>query len=227
MTDQIRRGGYFCIEIRDAFTNQPVESNEVKIFVNGQRPLLKKEGKYYIFSKVKEDILEIEVQTSLYERKKCTISFPRSIKEICLVSDGILFPFCGTFLFSVLLYPNENYILPEGYYRKEISCNPEEEIRVIKNRDKWFFLEKEYKGGDVIEMYMSGESGIKGRYFRIEEKEGMSYEDFIIIEEKEGFCYQMKEALKGRYPKGSRIYELYHKRADEQGRVEVIVKVRD
>lgn len=88
-------------------------------------------------------------------------------------------------------------------------------------------LEKEYKGGDVIEMYMPGESGIKGRYFRIEEKEGMSYEDFIIIEEKEGFCYQMKEALKGRYPKGSRIYELYHKRADEQGRAEVIVKVRD
>lgn len=224
MTDRIAQGGYFCIEARDAFTNQPILSDEVKIFVNGQAPVLKKEDRYYIFSPVKGDILEVQVESSVYEEKSCVVSLSQPVKEIQLLPDGMVYPFCGTILFLILLYPGDDYRLPDGYHRAEISCNPEEEVRVIINREKWYVLAKEYRGGDTIHIYMSEEKEIKGRYFRIEEKEGMLYEDFIIVDEIGDGCYQMKKNLKGGYSMGSRLYELYHKRADEQGRAEVIVK---
>lgn len=209
MEDRIIRGKYFCIEARDAFTNQPVVSEEVKIFVNGRAPVLKKEDRYYIFNLVEDDILKVQVESFSYEKKSCAISFSQSVKEIQVMPDGMVYPFCGTFLFLILLYPGESDRLPKGYHETEISGNSKEEIRVIKNKEKWYYLAKDYKGGDWIEMYMPEEGDMRGRYFRIEGKEGMPDEDFVVIEEKDGFSYRMKEALRGSYPKGSRIYELF------------------
>lgn len=223
MKDRIIQRGYFCIEARDAFTNLPIPSEEVKIFVNGQAPILKKEGRYHIFNFMAEELLKVQVESLAYEKKSCVVSVSPFAGEIQMMPDGMMYPFCGTFLLSIFLHPGENYILPAGYYRTKVSGQPGEEVRVIKTRDKWYSLTQEYNGGAWIDMYMPEENEAKGRWFRIQEREGKSYEDFVIVEEKENFGYRMKEALKGNYPKGSKIYELYLKMADGEGMAEVIL----
>lgn len=223
MADCIKRGGYFCVEARDAFTNETVRPNAVKIFINGQPPAMIKEERYFVFYEVGAEHLKIHIQAAVYEEREYEAVLQVE-QEIYLMPDGIAYPVCGTVLFSILLYPNENYRLPDGYDRKIIACNPEEEIKVIKDKGKCTFLKDAYCGGDVIQMYLPEENGIEGRYFRIMEQEAMAYEDFLVVGQMGKAGYRMKEALKGNYGKGSKVYELYRTRADRQGNAAVIMK---
>lgn len=221
MKDRIIQRGYFGIEARDALTNLPVPSEEIKIFVNGRTPVLKKEGRYHIFRLTDSELLKVQIESLAYEKKSCVVS--KFAGEIQMMPDGMMYPFCGTFLFLIFLYPGENYTLPAGYHRAIVSGQPGEAVRVIKNQGKWYYLTQEYHGGDWIDIFMPEEHEARGRYFRIQEREGMPYEDFAIVGEKERVGYRMKEALRGNYPKGSRIYELYLKMADGEGMAEVIL----
>lgn len=224
MKDRICSGMHFCIEVRDAISNQIIQSGKRNLLVNGKGPVQQKEEGYSVFKWADCDELEIQMMSYGYKKKRFTISLTLPVLEIQCMPEGILYPLCGAFMLSLVLYPDENYILPKGYQRAEVSGEPGKVVRVIRDMEKCILLAEEYQGGVFIQMHVQKGGNIRGGYFRIMEGRGMSGEDFVVAGEQEGSGYRMGKALSRRYPKGSRIYALYSAQVDETGIAEVIVR---
>ena len=130
----------------------------------------------------------------------------------------------GIPMIQLTLYPNETYILPDGYERIMVKGKPLEEVRMIKDKENMFLLAADYEAGENIRILMTTGKAVRNLPFRIVEKDSGQYEDFVIIRKKEAFEYVMEHPLKGRYSKGSKIYELYCAWADKEGKAVMIVK---
>ncbi len=226
MKDQIVRKAAFCIELRDAFTNKIIESRDVSVYAKGYPKAVKKEDKYYLFWGTGNRQAEISIQSLFYEEKQCVISLEdeKGKKEGECMGEWRVEEACGIPLFLITLYPNEAYALPAGYERVIVEGEPLEEIRVIKDKENMFLLADDYRMGEIIQILMKAGEMIENLPLRIVEKEGEEYEDFVITGHKENFQYFMGRALKGRYSKGSKIYELYCAKADKDGKAVMIMK---
>lgn len=130
----------------------------------------------------------------------------------------------GIPMLSIVLYPGEDYVLPSGYARRVCEGKPEEEIRVVKNRENVFFLAEDYQGGDRIRFFVPDRQEMEWGYLRIESRQGKEYEDFAILERRNGLLYVMDRELQAQYERGSKLYELYCVRADRDGKAVVITK---
>ena len=224
MRDSIKRKIDLCIEFRDAFTNKTVGTDDIRVWVNGCVPVAKKEQRYYIFQGLQTEQIEVYIKSKLYEDRYCRIvpgEYERD-RRIISIPGGIFTYICGIPMLFIELYPNEKYMVPTGYVRREYRTAPFEEIRVIKNEGSNFLLAEDYDSGKWIRLMVSGARDIEGGWFRIQE--GDDSEDFMLLEKEGGNRYQIEKELVTRYKKGSRIYELYCVRADEKGRAFVIVK---
>lgn len=227
MKDQIVRKAAFCIELRDALTNKIIESQDISVHAKGYPESVKKENKYYLFWGTDNRQAEISIHSLLYEEKHCLVFFgemQEKREEECL-PDWRMREETGIPIVSITLYPNTAYALPAGYKRVMIEGEPLEEIRVIKNKENVFLLADDYQMGETIQILMKAGETIENLPLRIVEKEGEEYEDFVITGHKENFQYSMERALKGRYSKGSKIYELYCAKADRDGKAAVIMKM--
>lgn len=213
----------FGVELRDAFTNQIIESKEIKVYANGSLPWLQKEDRYYLFEENAWDTIEITVQSEVYEKKQCSI-LPQEYKEekeILQIPDGMVYWTSGICMIVIVLYPNEAYVLPEGYCRRKVTGKPFEEIRIIRNREEASFLLEDYQRGNIL--CMSKNEGVPGSCFRISRPAGESFEDFYVIGKENEFTYIIGQELQREYPRGSKIYGLYCTRADDTGEASVIV----
>jgi hypothetical protein len=211
------------VECIDAFTNRIVEAEDIFVTVNGCSPVVTKEKKYHIFQNVGLDIVEVNIISLLYEKRSCQLqlnSMASSEKQRdCRVHMAFGIP-----MLSIVLYPGEGYVLPSGYARRVCEGKPEEEIRVVKNRETVFFLAEDYQGGDGIRFFVPDRQEMEWGYLRIESRQGREYEDFAILERRGGLLYVMDRELQAQYEKGSKLYELYCVRADRDGKAVVITK---
>lgn len=226
MRDIIARKISFCIELRDAFTNKRIESENINVYVRGYAAAVKKEQKYYVFLDIREDMAEVCIESPVYERKNCVIFFREYDKKQSIgdIQDVVVSDMSGIRLFLITLYPNERYVLPSGYERIVLDGRPQEELRVIRDETEGFLLAADYQGGRILQMMMPDKVCVEGIKLRIMEKEGECYEDFTVLEKKGFFQYTIDAPLTGQYLKGSRIFELYCVRADEEGKASVIVR---
>lgn len=214
------------MECTDAFTNKVIEAEDISVMVNGCLPTVRKEKKYYLFQNVRMDVVKVDIISPLYEKRSCELQLG-GMDSVENLPGYWLHTAFGIPVLSIVLYPGEEYILPSGYVRRECEGKPLEEIRVVKNRETAFFLAEDYRGGDRIKLLMSGRQETDRGYLRIESRHGGEYEDFAILERGDGLLYGMDRELKGKYEKGSKLYELYCVMADEEGKAEVIVKNLD
>ena len=226
MKDQIVRKAVFGIELRDAFTNRIIESEDIRVYARGYPEAVKKDGKYYVFWGIENERVEVSIQSLFYEEKQCVVSFEEGTeirKEECL-GEWRVEEVSGIPLVLIPLYPNEMYTLPDGYERITAAGKPFKEIRVIKDKENVFLLAADYEAGENIQILMTTGKAVRNLPFRIVEKNSGQYEDFVITRRKEAFEYVMEHPLKGRYSKGSKIYELYCARTDQEGKAIVITK---
>lgn len=225
MQDRIVKKAAFCIELKDAFTNKMIESEDVTIYAKGYPRAVKKENKYHVFWGEPAERIEISIKSLLYEEKHCVV-YPgeeKGEKEECL-EEWKTEKIFGIPMIQLTLYPNETYILPDGYERIMVKGKPLEEVRMIKDKENMFLLAADYEAGENIRILMTTGKAVRNLPFRIVEKDSGQYEDFVIIRKKEAFEYVMEHPLKGRYSKGSKIYELYCAWADKEGKAVMIVK---
>ena len=226
MMDIIKKKISFCIELKDAFTNQSIEAEDIYVQVNGYLPVIRKERRYYIFQDIQTDIIEVDVISKIYENRHCVMQltgYPNANLHV-YVQGGSIRNLFGIPLISIILYPNERYILPAGYERREYKGKPWEEIRVIKDKKSAFLLAEDYYDGEIIQLLMPERQNVGNICFRIESKDVKGYEDFNLLEQRDTFQYVMDKSLEREYKKGSKIYELYCTIADEKGIAVVIVK---
>lgn len=215
-----------CVECIDAFTNKVIEAEDISVTVNGCPPVVTKEKKYYLFQNVGQDTVMVDIISSLYEKKSCQVCLA-GMDSAAKQPDCRVHTAFGIPVLSIVLYPGEGYVLPSGYTRRVCQAKPMEEIRVVKNRETVFFLAEDYQGGDRIRLFMPGRQETERGYLRIESRHDGGYEDFAILEQGDSLLYVMDRELQAQYEKGSRLYELYCARADENGRAAVIVKDAD
>ncbi|MDE6759709.1 MAG: hypothetical protein K2J90_03400 [Lachnospiraceae bacterium] len=225
MKDQIVRKAVFGIELRDAFTNGMIESEDASVYAKGYHRAVKKD-KYHVFLGEEKERIELSIQSVLYEEKQCVVSLgdEKEKREECL-GEWKVEEIAGIPLILITLHPNEMYMLPDGYERIAVEGKPLEEIRVIRDKENMFLLADDYEKGEIIRILMEAGKNVRYHPFRIVEKDGEGYEDFVITEKREAFQYVMEKPLKGRYCKGSRIYELYCVKADKEGKAVAIKKM--
>ena len=226
MMDIIKNKMSLCIELKDAFTNQSIEAEDIHVQVNGYLPSIRKERRYYIFQDMQTDIIEVDIMSKIYEHRHCVIQLVkhRNGNLPVYVQEGSIRNLFGIPLLSIVLYPNERYVLPVGYKRIEYRGKPWEEVRVIKDRKCAYLLAANYHGGEIIQLLMHGRQNPESMYLRIENKDAKGYEDFNLLEQRDTFQYVMYKSLEREYERGSKVYELYCTIANEKGIAVVIVK---
>ncbi|MCM1498015.1 MAG: hypothetical protein NC124_06065 [Clostridium sp.] len=212
-----------CIELKDAFTGKTVGTEDIRITVNGRMPVSRKEQRYYLFQDLQTERIEVYIKSKLYQERRCQIvPGDGNCRETMGIPGGTLAYIWGIPMLCMELYPNEKYIVPAGYVRREYRAAPFEEIRVVKHTGSNLLLAADYDGGEWIRLMAPQAQGIKGSWFRIQE--GENREDFMLLEQGDGNLYRIDRALTKRYQKGSRLYGLYCARADGEGRAFAIVK---
>lgn len=224
MKDRIVRKAVLGIELRDAFTNRTIESEDISVYAKGYPKAVKKD-KYYVFLGEEKERIEISIQSLLYEEKQCVVFIgEEKEKREESLGEWKVEEVSGIPLMLITLYPNEMYVLPDGYERITVEGKPLEEIRVIRDKENMFLLADDYEAGEIIRILMEAGKNVRNHPFRIVEKDGEGYEDFMITEKRVDFQYVMEKPLKRRYSKGSRIYELYCVKADKEGKAVAIIK---
>lgn len=226
--DIMKNGADVIIELRDALTNQIVEANGAHVQVNGCLPFLVKEKRFFVFRRITTNICRVSVHTDGYEERSCTVDNGLLNKiaaagegsGIC-IPGGCLYGESGVCLISLFLYPGTDYPLPAGFVRQELSAEPGEEVRCVKDPAQAMFLEADYVGG--LSMYLEPFTELAGQRLRIWGAEG-TWEDFAVIGRTGGKELLLEKALDAPYKKGSRISLLYCAVADENGKAPVIVR---
>lgn len=224
MWDSITRKIALCVELKDAFTNKAVGTEDIRVCVNGSMPMLKKERRYYIFQGIQPEQIEVCVKAEYYEDRNCQIVTADydNDKKIVGIPGGIFSFCCGIPMLTIHLYPNEKYKVPEGYVRKEYCVEPFQEIRVLKNTGGNLLLAENYDGGEWLPVMFSESEDVEGKWFRILEAD--KSEDFLLLEKDDENGYRLETELMHPYQKGCRIYELYCVRANARGRALAIFK---
>lgn len=201
--------------LKDAFTNRIIKDGNIKLWVDGKPPRIIKEEGYYLFQNEDAEEINVLVQGGFYETGKRNIRLWENGKkrEKGRIQGGFLSYTSGIVLVYLLMYPNEQYILPPGYKRKVIK-NVDREMFVVSDTNKYQYLLEDYKGGKMLSF--KGGSQIQGNTYRIVGTEEI-HEDFSVIETLERNLMVIDKELEGSYRRGSRIYPLYCALPDEDG----------
>lgn len=231
MKDIIKNHAGLCLELRDAWSGQVIEACRAQIRINGKAPDQQKDMRFFLFQTIEETDIQIVVQSVGFQSLHCTVSweeyqekrfaFQTGVSEFLQMPEGFWYQEAGIVLLSLWLLPGRDYVLPGGYAFRYVNGESEKEIRVLKNMYAPVFLMEDYTGGHELCM-RAGEEAF-GRVWRIGEPDG-EYEDFTVtgIAGKTKVCIEPE--LCRTYVRGSRIYELFCTRADEEGNVMLIEK---
>ncbi len=225
MEDIIKHSMGLCLELRDAFSGRTVEPSRARVLINGKMPAWKKDGRFFIFQGLGlEEELWVTIRAAAYEpadRKiLCEDVFSQKSSYFRL-ADGFCYTEAGIRMLCLWLFPGRDYELPNGYVRQCVKAEPEEEVRIVKDPDSPAFLTEDYTGGRFL-CISAGEESL-GRSFRIGGLDEI-YEDFTVAGRPGGQQICMEAELSRNYPRGSRVFELYCIRADEEGQALAICK---
>lgn len=221
MGDWICQQVTLCIVLKDAFTGGIIRDRNIKLLVNQKPPQIIKDEGYYLFRYGETKEINVLVHGGCYETgKRCIRLWENGKKrESGRIPGGFLSYTSGIVMVYLLLYPNEQYILPPGYKRKVIK-DMDRELFVVADTKKYQFLLEDYQGGNMLSV--KGESQIQGNAYRIIGAD-KNHEDFSVMEMPERNLLIIDRELEKTYKRGSRIYRLYCALPDEDGNAVVVV----
>lgn len=206
----------FCILIKDAVSGRIISDGDVTLRVNGAVPRQIKNHIFHLFQADMSSPLEIQADSRVYETRKYQLSLS-SGGEVREAPGGLLLFSSGMQIYILFMYPGKACPLPDGCRRYVVQAS--ENIHLVRDGWRCQFLQEEYREGDILSLQAG--DWPEGNYYRILDRSG-GWEDFTVLEGLPSGQSRIYPPLQKRYPRGSRIFSLYHAVPDMDGYVVLI-----
>ena len=200
------------VQLTDDLTGQPIRGSNARVWIDGRKPPIKKDGGRYIFTDLEpgEYILKAEGGTYTYTETVCTVS-ESGMKSV-----------------TIRLIPNRSYPLPSDAVHIEGKAEPGAVIRMYSD-DKHSAFKLLYdaeKGSDIIGIYHGSGVNLLGKLLKIMSPDGTGeYIKIAAFENKEKSEYKLSKELDNGYMKlGTVIIPASECVADSKGRFLLLIK---
>lgn len=208
MAEKINIKVAFVVMLIDDFTDEVIPATEARVWVEGEKPPILKNGGYYIFTNIKKKKVSIKISAFAYQSRMIT-------EEIS--SEGKLR------IIKVRMVPDEHYSLPENTLILQGKAKPNETLELIfRETQTPIRLVKNYSSEDEnrILLYNPLRVSLTERkvLFFTEKK----YEEAKIVSQNNEEEYVLDRKLKNEYEKSeTMIYIVCQINCDECGNYRV------
>jgi hypothetical protein len=200
------------VRITDDLTGAPVKGSNARVWIEGQKPPIKKDDGRSIFVDLPDGEYVINAEGGVYSRAgvRCTVSGDKA--------ENI----------TIRLLPNRLYPVPSDAVCVEGTAAPGAPVRVYSS-DKgaaYKLLSDVKKGSRVIGIYHSAGINIEGKLLKvISPEEKSEFIRVITAENSERAEYQLADRLSSDYPKiGTVIMPVSECEADEDGQFILLLR---
>ncbi|NLL17524.1 MAG: hypothetical protein GX262_00680 [Clostridia bacterium] len=194
----------------DDFTGKPIPGSNVRVYIEGERPAIKKNDGYHVFVNLDRPAVTVHAVGGQYN--------PRSIRcDLSTSEDNY------TFL-KLRMIPNRSYPIPQNTTCIEGKAAPGSLIRIFCHEGAYKLLYdyKKEKGSDNrrISIFHPDDMDMEGKLLHITDSGGKNRELLRItgVLDKENKLYLLEKELSADYKKiGTSLFTVYETGADQNG----------
>lgn len=193
----------------DDFTGRPIEGNQIRAWIDGEKPQIIKPGGYRIFTNLQAEAFSLKLSGGQYLYQE--IPFTR--EKLKQYEGGV---------FKVRMLPNRCYPIPADTTIIEGQGKPEQDYIILcrEGLTPYKLLYAYEEGKEQISIFHPEHTDIEGKFLFICTKDSQEQEFFSIegADKEQASTYYLNTPLKKSYKKiGTVIYPAYHIRTDEKG----------
>lgn len=208
--ETIKINSSLVVMAMDDFTGKAIENQNVRVWIEGERPCVVKQGGYRIFTNLKEEDFVLKIVGGQY------------LYQEILFTREKLSQYAGR-IFKIRMLPNRCYPIPSDTTIVEGMGKPHAEyIAYCREAFSPYKLLYTYeKGMDEISIFHPAHVDIEGKSLFICTKDSEEMEFFMVEGKQEGetTAYLLEQPLEREYKKiGTMIYPSYRILTDEQGK---------
>ncbi len=201
-----------AVLLTDDLTGAPVTGSNARVWIEGQKPPVRKPDGRHIFVDLPEGEYVLIAEGGIYSRTEVK----------CTVSDG------RTESLTVRLVPNRQYPVSSDTLCIEGNAEPGAVIRTYPadKTSAYKLLYDVKKGSDIVGIYHGDNANIEGKLLKIISPDDKG--EYIRIksgENSERSEYRLTEKLRGSYPKiGTVVAPVSECTADADGRFMILLR---
>ncbi len=193
----------------DDFSNKPLSGSQLRVWIEGERPAVPKDGGYYLFTNLRQQKAVLNLSGAMFHEQQIVLE------------QNKLEQYQGKAL-KVRMIPNRVYPIPHNTTCVQGKALPGTVIMAYnKKKENPFRLLYAYTAGkEEISIFHPEDMDLEGKAFCIQNKEKTKWEVFRAAEQVDvkKAAYRLEKPLKFAYRKiGTAIYPIYILRADEKG----------
>lgn len=200
------------VQLTDDLTGAPIKGSGARVWIDGQKPPIKKDDGRNIFVDLPEGDYVLNAEGGFYAHTEVN----------CRVSSG------KAENITLRLLPNKLYPVPSDVVRLEGKAAPGSVVRIYSSdRSSAYKLLSDVKKGDsVIGIYHGAGINIEGKLLKIiSPDEKGEYIRILASENSERSEYQLSSGLKAAYPKiGTVIVPVSECEPDTDGEFTLLLK---
>lgn len=191
----------------DDFTGRPVGRGQLRVWIDGERPPVAKEGGYYIFTNLRVTHPVIHLEGPVFHRQEIILEEGKRKR-------------CEAGMLKVRMIPNRSYPVPRGTTCIQGHAVPGSTVLAYNKtlKEPLKLLYPYTAGQKEIRIFSPEEMDLEEKKFCIQNKEGTQQEILQIAGQPAAAAYKLHAPLTYSYRKiGTVIYPVYESKADQAG----------
>ncbi len=200
------------VQLIDDLTGLPVKGSNARVWIEGQRPPIKKNDGIFIFTDLSEGEHTLNAEGGQY-----------AAAQVACTVDAKTCP-----NITLRLLPNKLYPVPFDAVRIEGRAIPGSVVRICSadRSNSLKLLSDAEKGSSVIGIYINSDINISGKLLKIiSDEDKCEYIRVSGIENKERSEYRLEGELAQSHPKmGTSVMQISECRADSNGDFMLMIK---
>lgn len=207
--DYIFLGVSLVVIAIDDFNNKPISGNKLRVWIEGEKPVIQKQEGYYVFVNLKKKEFVLHIEGEIYYKREILLD-ENKLKEY--KQEAL----------KVRMIPNRYYPITSDTTCMEGIAKPYSKIKIYSEEHitPYKLLYTYEKGSREISIYHPNDINIEGKILLVKSKDDTQYE-FVEIEgkkEEELAVYHIRYPLSNTYKKiGTVLYPVYTVETDEKG----------
>lgn len=201
-----------AVRLIDDLTGQPVRGSNARVWIESQRPPIRKNDGVNIFVDLPEGEYTLIAEGGQYARTEV----------VCDITAEN----CSNL--TIRLLPNKLYPVPFDAVRIEGKASPDSRVRIWQadKSNSLKLLSDASKGSSVVGIYISSDINISGKLLKIVSADDRAeYIRVSGIADKERSEYKLTGELTADYPKmGTSVIQVWECTADKNGGFMIVTK---
>ncbi len=198
-----------AVAVIDDFSGKPLSGSQVRVWIEGERPAVEKDGRYYVFTNMRLNQAVLHLDGPMFHEKQIILKEDRLAQH----REKPL---------KVRMIPNRSYPIPRYTTCIQGQAEPGSVVMAYnQDYENPFRLLYAYTSPkDEICIFHPEDADMEGNTFYIQDKEKKNREVFQIAEltDLEKKSYRLEEPLAHAYKKiGTLIYPVHKLKTDSRG----------